>query len=197
MLVPHTFPRKFSMSFDRLSDMTTDYMQQLTVDVKQSMQDTKSVSVKPLINEVCANIFIQYFTTRTFEKTDESFKQLIKNFDKIFWEINQGYAADFLPFLLPFHRGNLKKLEQWSHEIRHFILENIIQDRFEAWNVGDEPNDYIDSLIDHVKQDLKPTMDWETVSGAVVTRLTEKLTLTLLAGPFRSRRHYRRSLGRF
>lgn len=172
------------MSFDRLSDITTDYMQQLSVDIKQSMDELQSVSVKPLVNEACANIFTQYFTTRTFDKTDEKFKQLIKNFDAIFWEVNQGYAADFLPFLLPFHRSNLKKMEQWSHEIRHFILENIIQDRYEAWNIGNEPNDYIDSLIDHVKQDLKPNMDWETVSEAKVTLLTEKLTFDNPSGAF-------------
>lgn len=54
-------------------------------------------------------------------------------------------------------------MEQWSHEIRHFIEQNIISNRFELWNVGDEPNDYIDSLIDHVKQEMEPKMDWETV----------------------------------
>jgi cytochrome P450 family 307 subfamily A len=147
-----------------------DYLQQLSVDIKHSMECQKSVSVKPLIQEACANVFTQYFTTRSFDKSDSKFQQLIKNFDKIFWEVNQGYAADFLPFLLPFHRRNMNKMEKWSHEIRHFIEQNIISNRFEAWNVGDEPNDYIDSLIDHVKQEMEPKMEWETVSKANAKR---------------------------
>lgn len=163
MLSSHTFPRKFSMSFDRFSDISSEHLQQLSVEIKHSMNHQKFVSVKPVINETCANIFTQYFTTRSFDKSDKKFQQLIKNFDKIFWEVNQGYAADFLPFLLPFHRNNMKKMEQWSHEIRKFILENIIGDRYETWTVGSEPNDYIESLIDHVKQEMQPKMEWETV----------------------------------
>lgn len=163
MLTAHTFPRKYSMNFNRFGDISMEYLQQLSVEIKQSMEEKKSVSIKPLVNETCANIFSQYFTTRSFDKNDSKFQQLIKNFEKIFWEVNQGYAADFLPFLLPFHRSNMKKMEQWSNEIRHFILENIIADRFEAWTTGSEPNDYIDSLIDHVKQEMQPKMEWETV----------------------------------
>lgn len=140
-----------------------DYLQQLSVDIKHSMEVKKSVSIKPLVNETCANIFSQYFTTRSFDKSDNTFQQLIRNFEKIFWEVNQGYAADFLPFLLPFHRNNMKKMERWSHEIRNIILENIIANRFEEWTIGSEPNDYIESLIDHVKQELQPKMEWETV----------------------------------
>lgn len=161
MLTAHTFPRKFSMSFNRLGDISLSYLAQLSVDVQRSMQERQVVSIKPLIQEACANIFTQYFTTRSFEHSDNKFQKLITNFDKIFYEVNQGYAADFLPFLLPLHRSNMKKMERWSHEIRNFILENIITDRFESWNVGDEPNDYIDSLIDHVKQNLQPRIDWE------------------------------------
>lgn len=165
MLTNHTFPRKFSVCFNRFNDITMEHFQQFTMEIKQSMDQSNNVSIKPLIQVLCANVFTQFFTTRNFDKTDGKFQQLIKNFDKIFWEVNQGYAADFLPFLLPFHRSNLKKMEQWSHEIRIFILENIITDRYSTWNVGNEPNDYIDSLIDHVKQNLKPKMEWETVSG--------------------------------
>lgn len=79
-------------------------------------------------------------------------------------EVNQGSAADFLPFLLPFQYKNMKKMEQWSHEIRQFILNNIITDRYSTWNIGNEPNDYIESLIDHVKQKLEPRIEWNTVS---------------------------------
>lgn len=191
MLTAHTFPRKFSMNFNRFSDVSADYLQQLSADIKHSMQHQQFVSVKPLVTETCANIFTQYFTTRSFHKSDNKFQQLIKNFDKIFWEVNQGYAADFIPFLLPFHRNNMKKMEQWSHEIRHFIVENIISDRFEAWTIGNEPNDYIDSLIDHVKQELQPKIEWETVRKAKRTRKRESLKLNSISFRFRPCSHSR------
>jgi cytochrome P450 family 307 subfamily A len=166
MLSSHTFPRTFSMSFNRFNDITIEHCQQLSFDIKRdfALRGKAGVSIKPVLLSACANIFTQYFTTRTFEKDDEKFQQLIKNFDKIFWEVNQGYAADFLPFLMPFHMKRMKQLEQWSHEIRNFILEQIIGDRFKTWSIGNEPNDYIESLIDHVKQKLQPSMEWETVS---------------------------------
>ncbi|CRL02363.1 CLUMA_CG015300, isoform A [Clunio marinus] len=176
MLIPHTFPRKFSMNFNRFSDITMEHLQQLTVEIKSSMKELKSVSVKPLVVSTCANIFTEYFTSRNFDRDNEKFQKLITNFDKIFWEVNQGYASDFLPFLLPLRRNQMKQMEQWSHEIRNFINENIITDRFESWNVGDEPNDYIDSLIDHVKQKLQPRFEWETVREEIKLRNSNSLT---------------------
>lgn len=176
MLTSHTFPRKFSMSFNRFSDISLEYLHILSEDIKNSMDTQKSVPVKPFIQKLCANVFTQYFTTRSFDKDDTKFQQLVKNFDKIFWEVNQGYAADFLPFLLPLHRGNMRKMEKWSNEIRHFIEENIIGNRFESWNIGDEPSDYIESLIDHVKQDLQPKMEWDTVSSKLLKLFNNILT---------------------
>lgn len=155
------------MSFNRLNDITMDHYEVMACEIRQSVEQNQAVSIKPIIVETCANIFSQYFTTRAFDKNNDQFQKMIKNFDKVFWEVNQGYAADFLPFLMPLHSKNLKKMEQWSHEIREFILENIISDRYETWNVGNEPNDYIDSLIDHVKQDLEPKMDWHTALFAL------------------------------
>lgn len=131
-------------------------------EIKTQMDQHKSVAIKPLILHMCANVFAQYFTSRTFEKTNNKFTKMIANFDEIFYEVNQGYAADFLPFLLPFHRKKMKKMKKSSEEIRDFILEKIIEDRFEAWNVGNDSNDYIDSLIDHVKSDMEPKIEWET-----------------------------------
>jgi cytochrome P450 family 307 subfamily A len=163
MLTPHTFPRKMSMSFDRFNNIVVDSYQQLSQNIHKDIANGKPVSIKPTLLAGCANIFTEYFTTRTFDTNDAGFLSMVKNFDRIFWEVNQGYAADFLPFLMPLHYNHMRQIEQWSHEIRKFILENIIQDRYATWTVGNEPNDYIESLIDHVKQNLEPQMDWETV----------------------------------
>lgn len=194
MLSTHTFPRKFSMSFNRLNDITIENYHQLSSEIHRNIANEKSISIKPLVMFACGNIFTEYFTTRSFERSDKDFQQMITNFDKIFWwvwwkyclnepekshknhfystfrEVNQGSVADFLPFLLPFKYKNMKKMEQLSHEIRHFILNQIITDRYTTWNIGNEPNDYIESLIDHVKQKLEPRMEWETVSHKKITK---------------------------
>jgi len=86
------------------------------------------------------------------------------NFDKVFWEVNQGYACDFLPILMPFYNRKQKEMTQCSHTIRSLINESIIGDRFATWSEGNEVNDYIDSMIDHVKcQSTSSGMNWDTV----------------------------------
>ena len=72
MLSSHTFPRTYSMGFNRLNDITIEHIQQISYDIKRTM-DGKSVSIKPIILSACANIFTEYFTTRTFEPKDPKF----------------------------------------------------------------------------------------------------------------------------
>lgn len=169
MLTQHSFPRNFSTRFQALNEIIKTQMHTMIEDIqaKRSTPDA-AVEIKPIIMEACANIFTEYYCSRSFSSTDAKFKQMIKNFDNIFWEVNQGYAADFLPFLLPFHTKNLKRMEKCTHEIREFILENIIEDRRETWTeCNDGQNDYVESLIDHVQRDLEPKMEWETALFAL------------------------------
>lgn len=169
MLNTHSFPRNFSTRFQHLNEIIKSQVHTMVADIqsKRSSPDT-AIEIKPIIMETCANIFTQYYCSRGFNSNDVKFKRMIQNFDTVFWEVNQGYAADFLPFLLPLHAKNLKRMEKCTHEIREFILENIIEDRRESWIEGNEgPNDYIESLIDHVQQDLEPKMEWETALFAL------------------------------
>lgn len=169
MLNRHTFPRNFSIRFQHLNDIIKNQMQTLVGDIqaKRSSPDA-AIEIKPIIMESCANMFFQYYCSRGFSSSNPQFQKLIKNFDKVFWEVNQGYAADFLPFLLPLHAKNLKRMEKCTHEIRDFINENVIEDRCESWTgCADGQNDYVESLIDHVKRDLEPKMEWETALYAL------------------------------
>lgn len=138
-------------------------------DINETIRHHKTVPVKPVLLETCANIFFQYLCSRNFTKCNYKFQKMIRNFDKIFYEVNQGYAADFLPFLLPLHHNHLKSLESWSHEIREFILENVIENRFNDWATDDDHDelDYVDSLIDHVQGNGIPSMEWETALFAL------------------------------
>lgn len=166
MLITHTFPRNFSLNFNRLDDMILNRYEIFSQEISAQMASKNSVSIKPLIMEMCGNIFTQYFTSMQFEKNDEKFQKLIKNFDKIFWEVNQGAAADFLPFLLPFHKKGMKQMETWSHEIREIIV-GFIGERFENYDTNEEPKDYIESLIHHVKTNAQPEFNWETALFAL------------------------------
>ncbi len=168
MLVQHSFPRNFSLRFSQLNDIITNQMQSTIYDVKTQISENETIAIKPMILQSCANIFTQYFCSRSFSNTDKGFQKMIYNFDKIFYEVNQGYLADFLPFLLPlFHSRNLKRMENWSHEIRQFILDNIIEDRIETWTASNEQSDYVDSFVDHVTQNHEPKMEWETALFAL------------------------------
>lgn len=169
MLNQHSFPRNFSTRFQDLNEIIKSQMHTMISDIQTKRITTETaIEIKPVIMEACANIFTQYYCSRGFSSGDVKFQRMIKNFDSIFWEVNQGYAADFLPFLLPFHTKNLKRMEKCTHEIREFILENIIEDRRDNWSeCNDGQNDYVESLIDHVERDLEPKMEWETALFAL------------------------------
>lgn len=163
MLVPHTFPRNFSTRHSQLNGIVTDHMSTMM----NEFSSKEILDIKPIILQTCANIFMKYFTSKSFDSDNADFQKLISNFDKIFYEVNQGYAADFLPFLQPLHRNNMKRMAQWSEEIREVILKCIVEDRFEMWTEGDEAQDYLESLIEHVKSETSPKLEWDTALFAL------------------------------
>lgn len=178
MLNQHTFPRNFSTRFQHLNEIIKNQMQTFIGDIQANRcsvvgaytsPDTAAIEIKPIIMDACANIFTQYYCSRGFSSNNPKFQQMIKNYDTIFWEVNQGYAADFLPFLLPLHSKNLKRMENCAHDVRKFILENIIQDRMDTWTECNDGGqmDYVESLIDHVQRDAEPKMEWETALYAL------------------------------
>lgn len=80
-------------------------------------------------------------------------------FDEIFWEINQGYAVDFFPWLQPFYSGHMRKLESWAKQIRTFILERIIEVREHQLEEGSEDRDFTDALLRQLKNEENVTRD--------------------------------------
>lgn len=129
--------------------------------------NSMKVAVKPLILKTCANIFINYFCSQRWDFNNEEFSQLVYNFDGVFHEVNQGHAADFLPFLMPFHILSMKKMKLWTNNIRDFVKKNIIQNRQSTWTSKIPEVDYIDCLINHVNSNATPKMDWETALFAL------------------------------
>lgn len=168
MLTQHSFPRNFSTRFNDLNAIIDGQMHTMITDMKLKASNNEAIEIKPFFLEACANTFTEYYCSRSFSSNDTAFQNMISNFDKIFWEVNQGYAADFMPFLLPFHRSNIQRMQTCTHEIREFILNNIIEDRKENWMESiDGASDYVDSLIAHVNQNFEPKMEWETALFAL------------------------------
>lgn len=161
-LIPHTFPRNFSARFNDLNGIIAGHMHTMLGEIKTN----EPMEIKPMFLEACANTFTQYFCSRTFSKHDAAFQSMIANFDDIFWEVNQGYAADFMPFLLPFHQKNLARIANCAHEIRGFINEHIIEDRRDI-HLADGATDYVEALIEHVNENFEPKMEWETALFAL------------------------------
>ena len=80
----------------------------------------------------------------------------------------QGYAADFLPWLLPLHAKHLSQLASWSHKIRDFMTDSIVQQRLDSWESASDPDqDYVDELIGHVRGNAQPAMTWDTAMFAL------------------------------
>ncbi|GLH13448.1 Cytochrome P450 307a1 [Gryllus bimaculatus] len=129
-----------------------------------------AVRAKPLLQMACANIFTGYMCSTTFDYDDPAFQHMVNNFDEIFWEINQGYAVDFLPWLRPAYSSHLRKIQRWASEIRTFIMAHIIGPRREAMagegeamaGEGDAPpRDFTEALLRHL--DADPDLNWEHV----------------------------------
>lgn len=165
MLRSHTFPRAFTSRYHQLDKFINTELNQLKDIISES--PTQAVPIKPVLLQACANVFTSYFCSKRFDTDDHDFNKMIKNFDEIFYEVNQGYAADFIPWLLPLHKRHLSKLAQWSQEIRDFMLNSIVSSRLENWTDEKEQEDYIDALISHAHGKNEPTMSWETALFAL------------------------------
>lgn len=126
MLKTYTFPRALTNKFVSFEEIVVVETSNLVQRLSLSNQPTE---IKPFILKSCANMFTNHFCSKSFAYDDACFNRMVENFDEIFYEINQGYAADFLPFLLPLHQRRLKKMSGYAHEIRDFINDNIIKNR--------------------------------------------------------------------
>ncbi|XP_067616257.1 cytochrome P450 307a1-like [Eurosta solidaginis] len=97
--------------------------------LSKNIKDGKPVYIKYIIQRTCANMFFRYMCSIHFDHTDREFCEVVRLFDQIFWEINQGYILDFLTWLSPFYKNHLDKISNWSSKIRSFILQRIINKR--------------------------------------------------------------------
>lgn len=128
---------------------------------------------KPLLM-ACANMFIRFMCSTQFDYGDPKFQNMVRTFDEIFWDINQGYAVDFLPWLKPFYAGHMRKLSKWSTQIRQFMMDTVVSKRSSYTKAaaldspGDnndyaadeqEPTDFTDALLMSLRKEPGLKMD--------------------------------------
>ncbi|XP_072402702.1 cytochrome P450 307a1-like [Diabrotica undecimpunctata] len=153
-------PRFTSLQYDMVANVGTDEISTFLSEV-QKLPINTPVDIKPLVLAACANMFTQYMCSTSFDYSDKKFQTLVRYFDEIFWEINQGYAVDFLPWLLPFYKNHMRKISHWSTEIRQFILSRIIDNHRESLDHHAPPRDFTDALLLHLEED--PNMSWQHI----------------------------------
>lgn len=117
--------------------------------------------IKPIILKACANMFTQYMCSTSFSYDDIEFQNIVRSFDEIFWEINQGYAVDFMPWLLPIYTFHMKKISNWARDIREFILSRIIDNHRATLDNNSPARDFTDALLMHLEED--PNLNWQHI----------------------------------
>ena len=153
-------PRFTSLQYDRVNNVGEEELDSFLAELSR-LPHGQSCDVKPAVLKVCANMFTQYMCSTSFPYDDQDFQKIVRYFDEIFWEINQGYAVDFLPWLLPVYTGHMKKISHWATEIRQFILSRIIDKHRSTLDYNSQPRDFTDALLMHLEED--PNMNWQHI----------------------------------
>ncbi|CAH0562153.1 unnamed protein product [Brassicogethes aeneus] len=153
-------PRFTSLQYDTVSQVGIDEMNVFIKEL-QKLPTEQPCDIKPVVLAACANMFTQYMCSTSFSYDDREFQKAVRFFDEIFWEINQGYAVDFLPWLLPIYKGHMEKISNWAKEIRQFILSRIIDKHRSTLDYNSPPRDFTDALLMHLEED--PNMNWEHI----------------------------------
>ncbi|KAM8706526.1 hypothetical protein ACLKA7_010744 [Drosophila subpalustris] len=143
----HCSPRESTSYFTKMSTVGCHEIDHLIDRLKNEIVPGQPIDIKPIINAACANMFCQYMCSKRFDYEDVEFKQFVRFFDEIFWEINQGHPLDFLPWLLPFYTHHLNRISYWSRTIRKFILDRVINEREPNVDPDEPDTDFTDVLL--------------------------------------------------
>lgn len=152
MIRDHAFPRAFSNKFYQLESIVNTELAIIT----EQLSNSVITNIKPLILHAVSNVFLSYFASITFKFGDQDFAEMLKNFDLVFYEVNQGYAADFMPWLSPLLFNTMARSRKWGQAVRKFMEDRVV-------SAGGLEGDLLHTLLQSVKSGL---MDRETAMFA-------------------------------
>ncbi|ALC40078.1 spok [Drosophila busckii] len=143
----HCSPRESTAYYVKMSDIGCTEAELLMQSLKNVIAAGAAFDIKPWLLKACANMFSQYMCSLRFAYDDAEFDKIVGYFDEIFWEINQGYALDFLSWLQPFYQRHLSQISHWSSTIRKFILQRVMQQRELDIDLDEPDKDFTDALL--------------------------------------------------
>ena len=143
----------------------THLVESLNKNIRSASGDQQAASaivdIKELIMKACGNIFNEYFCSRPrSDYNDKVFCKYVEDFDKVFWEVNNGRACDFLPWLMPVLKldGSLKMMEDLTSGVRSFVENEIIEpkkhqrsERRMSLDSMKKDGDFLDSLMKYIE----------------------------------------------
>jgi cytochrome P450 family 307 subfamily A len=130
-------------------------------ELSRATRESKEYKIKSLMQAACFNMFTQYMCSTRFEYDNADFVKVVRTFDDIFWEMNQGYAIDFIPWLLPVYKGHMDRISTWSHSVRQFIMSHIVETHRRSMDCSAEPRDFTDALLMYLEEDKN--LSWEHI----------------------------------
>ncbi|CAG9120123.1 hypothetical protein JYU34_008090 [Plutella xylostella] len=159
----HCGPKQHTANYAQIGNVATFEAVELINTLKQVTSSTQSaIKLKPFLMASAMNMFTHYMCNVRFDsENDKDFRRIVDHFDEIFWEINQGYAVDFLPWLSPFYKKHMDKLSNWSSDIRSFILSRIVEQREMNLETDGPEKDFLDGLLRVLHNDS--TVDRNTI----------------------------------
>lgn len=161
-------PNKLSARNQLLERIVSEYVVKFTENV---INDKQQVPSQLAPNSACfemtkrdilfltGDIFMKFLCNETRQHDDKSYDKFNWGCDFIFWDINQCYLLDFLPYLTSFGFGHqyLKQVKEVTDYCRYFIDDNIFEPRYashlmeskanETINSESDDHDYLDSII--------------------------------------------------
>uniref|UniRef100_A0A1I8N7J6 Cytochrome P450 n=1 Tax=Musca domestica TaxID=7370 RepID=A0A1I8N7J6_MUSDO len=149
----HCSPRSSSLFFTKMSDVACSEIDTFFKTLNEKLFPGEEHDIKLIIQEASANMFLQYMCSVRFDYNDQEFQTFVNSFDQIFWEINQGYAVDFLPWLAPLYKKHTDTIIDWSTTIRKFILERVIRGREKIYERIEPDVDFTNALLKTVVED--------------------------------------------
>ena len=127
------------------------------------------VDIKDLLVKSSSNIFNSYFCSFSRRSyNDPAHNNYCEAFDKVFWEVNNGRAVDFLPWLLPMMGKEMGEVKQWTRQVRSFVVDELMEERREKRS-DEKDRNMMDCFLDQVEEDkLNPEVSGRTEPKGLV-----------------------------
>lgn len=125
-------PNKFSSRNRLLDSIVFKHVAQYT-------RNSISEATKTDILFLTSDIFIEFLCSEIHSHSDPDYKKFVRGCDFVFWDINQSYLIDFLPYLsntLGFFY--LRNLKHETNFLRHYIDDKIFNPRLETLSGQEE-----------------------------------------------------------